>query len=358
MVTPFKPAKEESLCIEVTTHCNSSCMQCFVQTSIPEQTSLSLKAVKAIIAEGYASGFRRLHLTGGEPLLWGGLFASLDYAFEQGYRKVSMNTNGCLLTAPISCKLAAYKALSISISLDGPEEIHDRFRSKNSYRQAVAGIENALEAAIDLKIFSIVRKSLMPALPHFANDLFNKFCGIRYLTLIQLIRTNKDIFPLPEELLGADDFIKLVQTVSLLNLKGLKIRIKDNPLSNIAAGLMGMPWMPTSTPLYRNGSLMIRANGNISLSHSTGINFGKHKRGMIQKTMNSTEYQSAVAPDRLICTACCYRTVCRQNGLFRPLCSGMDSGNDAPFCKKVLDYITNGQCKNLLLHSKLCPVEI
>lgn len=106
MVNMFQRIKKESLCIEVTTHCNSNCVQCFVQTGLSEHSNLSLDAVKTIIAEGYTLGFRQLHLTGGEPLIWNGLFEALNYAFEKGYKTVTMNTNGRLLTAEIARRLS------------------------------------------------------------------------------------------------------------------------------------------------------------------------------------------------------------------------------------------------------------
>jgi len=339
MPNTFEPIKCESLCIELTTQCNSNCIQCFVQNGLSEHATLSLDAVKTIIASGYASGFRQLHFTGGEPLLWDGLFGALDYAIGKRYRAITMNTNGSLLTTEIAHKLATYKALSVSVSLDGPEIIHDRFRGKNSYRQTIAGIQNALDAGINLRIFTVARKSLLPFLPHFANDLFKTFCDIKYLTLIQLICVTDMAIPFPEELLEVDDFIKMVQTVSLLNLKGLKTKIKNSPLAMVAADMMGMSWMPPSPPIYREDSLMVRANGNISLSHSTRSSFGKYEPGMIQKVMDSREYKTAVAPNQSICPACNFTGLCRESGLIRPSDLYMHAPADEPYCKKVLKQI-------------------
>ena len=109
MVNMFQCIKKESLCIEVTTHCNCNCVQCFVQNRLSEHSDLSIDAVKTIIAEGFTLGFRQLHLTGGEPLLWNGLFEVIDFAFEKGYKTVTMNTNGSLLTAETTRRLAACK---------------------------------------------------------------------------------------------------------------------------------------------------------------------------------------------------------------------------------------------------------
>ena len=166
---------QEALAIEVTTRCNGSCLHCFARSGISRRSSLPVDLVKEIIVEGYDAGYRHLHITGGEPLLWKGLFETLDYGFGVGYETIFMNTNGTLITEEISKRLADYGSFSISVSLDGPEALHDRIRGKGSHRRTMRGIEKALNAGNDLTIFTTVTKSLLPELPHFVDDLYKKF---------------------------------------------------------------------------------------------------------------------------------------------------------------------------------------
>jgi len=351
---------EESLCIEVTTHCNSDCRHCFVQAAGLERSSLSDDVVKKIIAEGYDAGYRGLHITGGEPLLWEGLLKALDYAFDIGYQTATMNTNGRLLTEDVAQKLVAYDGLSISVSLDGPETLHDRLRGKGAYKQAVSGIDQAIEAGIDLRIFTIARKSLLPVLPHFIDDLFNKFYGIKYLTLIQLIDVINDGFDLAEELLDPDDFLQLVQTLALLNLYGLRAKLKNNQLANIVSKLMGTPWLPQAHPLCKEGSLIIMADGNICLSHSSRDSFGKYAPGIIQKVLSSDEYQLAAGPNQSRCPACKYTELCRKNGMVRPWEPQVNPHPKEPYCKRVLDSVVvrSPREKSCSKHSPLTSVVI
>ena len=143
---------DDCLSIEVTTRCNGKCRHCFAQAGVSTYVSLAPDVAKNIISEGYHTDYRQLHITGGEPLLWDGLFETLDYAFNIGYQKITMNTNGRCLTGKTAQRLAAYKGLSISVSLEGPQELHDRIRGDGSYRQAVRGIDRALDASIDLHV--------------------------------------------------------------------------------------------------------------------------------------------------------------------------------------------------------------
>jgi MoaA/NifB/PqqE/SkfB family radical SAM enzyme len=329
----------KTISIEVTTHCNSGCPHCFARAGMQGYSSLSIDLVKEIITEGYAVGFRHLHITGGEPLLWEGLFEALDYTFGIGYQSVFINTNATLLTAEIAKKIAAYKDCSISVSLDGDQPLHNRLRGEGSYRKTVSGIETVLDAGIELVIFTLARKSLMAALPHFAEDLYRQFPDIACLILIQLFSLTDDAFALSEEFLEPHDFLKLVQTVSLLNLHGHSIIVKNNPLTNVVSKLFEMPWIPQTPPLYRSGNIFVMANRNISISHSCRKGLAKYKPGIIRQVLASKAYQAAVAPDQKICPTCQYENVCRENGMVRPSEYYRDPYPDVPYCQRVLQNV-------------------
>jgi MoaA/NifB/PqqE/SkfB family radical SAM enzyme len=335
----YPGVEQEKLAIEVTTHCNSSCLHCFAHAGISRHSSLPIDLVKEIIAEGYDAGYRHLHITGGEPLLWKGLFEALDHGFDMGYKTIFMNTNGTLITEEISKKLAAYRSFSISVSLEGPEPLHDRLRGEGSYRRALLGIERALNAGNDLTIFTTVTKSLLPALPHFADDLYKKFLSINYLILIQLISITNGAFALSGEFLEPKDFLRLVRIVALLNLYGLRSLVKKNPLANVVSMLIGMPWIPRVPPLYCEGSLIVMANRHISVVHSNRDSFDRYRPGMIRKVLDSESYRRAVAPNETTCPSCKYAQLCRENGMIRPSEGFRDTHNNIPYCKRVLDRI-------------------
>jgi MoaA/NifB/PqqE/SkfB family radical SAM enzyme len=333
----YKEKYEESLSIEVTNRCNSACSHCFVRAAISECSDLSIDLVREIISEGYHLGYRRLHITGGEPLLWEGLFEALDYAFSLGYKKILINTNGTLLTEDFVNRCSGYHGLSISVSLEGPESFHDRVRGQYSYKRAVLGIEKALDAGNDLYIFATVSKSLLPVLPYFVDEIYKRFPGIKCLTLIQLIRVKDDLFDLSNEVLDPEDFLKLVRMVSLLNIYGHKTEILNNLLAVVVSKLFEIPWIPRVLPLHRPGHLIVIANRNIALSHSTFNSFGKYEPGMIERVLASNEYRTAVAPDETTCPSCGYTKLCKENGMIRPSEWYRDMYPEVPYCKRVLD---------------------
>ncbi len=326
----------DRLSIEVTTRCNSSCSHCFVRGRGGQRSSLALDLVQTMVGEGYEAGYRCLHITGGEPLLWDGLLSIFDYAFALGYQTAFLNTNGTLLTGEVSRKLAGYNGLSVSVSLQGPRQRHDFIRGKGSYDQARKGIDNALNAGLPVHIFTAVGRSLITGLPRFSEWVFRVYPAIEQLNFIQLIRVPEDVFDLSKELLSPDDFLRLVRMISLLNLYGMKVDLLNNPLAAVASRVLKMPWEPLSPPLYRPGNLMITAERRITLAHSTTDHFGIYKPGILQKITTSDGYFCAVSQDRIVCRNCVYSRRCRREGMLRPSEWYRDMFPRVPYCKRVL----------------------
>lgn len=326
----------DRLSIEVTTRCNSSCSHCFVRARGRRKSSLAPDIVQTMVHEGYEAGYRHLHITGGEPLLWDGLLGVFDYAFALGYQVAILNTNGTLLTSEVSRKLAGYSGLTVSVSLQGPRRRHDLIRGQGSYDRARKGIENTLNAGLPIRIFTTVGRSMIPDLPHFAEWVFGTYPGIERLTLIQLIRVPGDVFDLSKEVLNPEDFLRLVRIISLLNLYGLNVDLLNNPLAVVASRVLNMPWVPLSPPLYRPGSLMITADLRITLAHSTTNHFGIYKPGILPKIINSEDYRCTVSQDRTICRNCVYSRLCSQEGMLRPSEWSRDMFQQVPYCKRVL----------------------
>jgi MoaA/NifB/PqqE/SkfB family radical SAM enzyme len=339
----FPGMREQTLSLEVTTRCNGYCAHCFARAGLSRHFSLSVTLAKEIITEGYEAGYRRLHITGGEPLLWKGLFETLDHSYGIGYKEVFINTNGTLLTGDINARLTTYKCLSISVSLDGTEVLHDRLRGEGSYKQIIRGVEKALDAGVAVYIYTTVRKALLQEIQHFAYELYRKFPGIKNLMFIQLIRVADDVFDLSEELLEPEDFLLLVKMVALLNLFGFRCVVNRNPLTNVVSKLIEMPWIPPVPPLYYEGSLIVMANRHISVVHSNRGSFDRYRPGMIRKVLASDAYRKTVAPDETTCPSCKYAQLCRENGMIRPSEWFRAMRTDIPYCKRVLERIIRFQ---------------
>lgn len=328
--------QDKCLSMEVTTLCNSACSHCFVRARGARGESIPPELAQQLLQEGYDLGYRDLHITGGEPLLWKGLFELLDYASDLGYQKVFLNTNGRLLSGDLCRRLASHKGLAVSISVQGPKRLHDSVRGNGSYDGALHGAKTALSAGLAVHVFTVVGRRLLPDLHLFGNELFDALPDIRRLTFIQIIRVPSDVFDLSTELLSPEDFITFVRKVSLLSLYGMKVDVLNNPLATITARVLKMPWLPFSQPLYRSGSVMVTADLRVTLAHSSTHSFGRYEPGALREIVHSAEYCSAVSGDKATCLDCLHTELCRNGGMTNPSEWYRDMSPQLPYCVRVL----------------------
>lgn len=328
----------EYLSIEVTTECNSKCIHCFASAGRTKRSTLDIETVRSIMKEGYELGYKTIHFTGGEPLLWPHLTQILNEAFEIGYPAAFINTNGTLLSKEKCAEFARHgEKLRFSLSLHGPEELHESIRGKGSYKKTTEGLKNALDHGLKINIFTSVGKSLLERLPEFVTMVFSEFSGIEYMAMIQLIRVHQDSYDLSDELLDPKDFIQFVQTVSMLSLYGLNVRIIENDLSNVLTDLLNIRWLPPEPSISRPGRAVIMADGNITVYHSSRETFGLYKPGSLLETVQSDAYRKEVEINCTGCIGCPHTILCERNRIRRPSEWFRDMHPEVPFCRRVLD---------------------
>ena len=86
-----------------------------------------------------------IHFTGGEPLLYDGLWEVMAYARAKGYG-VAMMTNGCLVTEEAGNRAFDLGISDIQVSLEGPPKLHTSIRGKGSFDAAAKGVGNLVGA--------------------------------------------------------------------------------------------------------------------------------------------------------------------------------------------------------------------
>ena len=341
------------LSLELTTRCNCDCRHCFARAGLSEEATLDPALVETICEEGFHIGYRRLHLTGGEPLLWPDLWDLLEKVFTLGYHSVFLNTNGLLLDRATASRLARYKGLSLSVSLEESREWHDALRGPGTYRCAAEGIACAVAAGVPLRIFTVIGKTLLTRLSAFVDAVAQKFPGIEGLTLIEITGDPAALGDLSRELMAPDDFVRMVRTISVLNLCGFITAVLNDPLVNVAADLMQLPYVPPSGALCRPGKLVIRADRRMTLAHSTRESFGTYSPGALAKVLTGRDYRKAVGPDNVTCPTCRYRLLCRKHGMWQPSIRIVDRELGLPFCQRVLGCIDTSVERH---HYDKCPV--
>jgi MoaA/NifB/PqqE/SkfB family radical SAM enzyme len=169
-----------NLNLNLTRRCNLKCAMCEQHRHNPGPTGLPwydpgrelpLSAWVGLLDQ--VAAFRpRLYLTGGEPTLYPHFTAFLIEAKRRGFG-VHLQTNGTLLDR-VADSLVAQDVEMVTVSLDGPLEVHDAIRGQNgAFRKTCEGIK-ALVAARDrqrspgpiILINCVISQASLPTLDH------------------------------------------------------------------------------------------------------------------------------------------------------------------------------------------------
>ena len=144
----YKEPQLRYLFLELTMACNSKCFHCGSRCEPGAVSGLPMDKYLQVLEEVRENfDLRRLMLciTGGEPLLYPDFFELLGRANEMGYQW-GMTTNGTLITREKAKLLRQTGMKTVSVSIDGLEESHDRQRGLDGgYRMAMQGIQNLID---------------------------------------------------------------------------------------------------------------------------------------------------------------------------------------------------------------------
>jgi MoaA/NifB/PqqE/SkfB family radical SAM enzyme len=166
--------------------CNLKCVMCnhWRETREPP---LSIARFRAALDELAALGCRKIHFTGGEPLLRPQVPDLTAHASALGLR-VNMTTNGTLVSKELARRLTESGLRGVNLSLDSPDrKVHDHVRGeRGAWKKTVRAVEYFRRAAhkgkLAVRLNTVVNRanyaSLAP-LPDLAAGL-----GVDALNLI------------------------------------------------------------------------------------------------------------------------------------------------------------------------------
>jgi len=156
----FSSDKRPVVVWNITRRCNLKCVHCYAHAkNITFNNELSTVEGKNLLADLADFGVPVILFSGGEPLTRKDLPELAAYAVKKGMRAV-ISTNGTLITPQKAQTLKEIGLSYVGISLDGMEEINDRFRGvKGAFRSALEGIENCKKAGIKVGLRFTINKS-------------------------------------------------------------------------------------------------------------------------------------------------------------------------------------------------------
>jgi 12,18-didecarboxysiroheme deacetylase len=155
----FSHDKKPVVVWNITRKCNLKCVHCYAHAKEKAfENELSIQEGFSIIDDLAEFGVPVILFSGGEPLVSKDLPELAAYAVKKGMRAV-ISTNGTLITKKTAQTLKEIGLSYVGISIDGMEEINDRFRGvKGAFNSAIKGIENCKAAGIKVGLrFTINR---------------------------------------------------------------------------------------------------------------------------------------------------------------------------------------------------------
>lgn len=175
------------LFVELTDRCNLACMHCGSRCG-PENgnyldANLLIWTLKTV-AEDFPPASVMICLTGGEPMLHPG-FYDIAAAIAALRLPWGMTTNGTLIDAAAAAELKRLRMGSITLSLDGVERTHDRFRGvQGNFRRTLEAIGTLQKAGIPVQVTTVVHKKNLSELEQIYDLMLGM--GVRSWRVINL----------------------------------------------------------------------------------------------------------------------------------------------------------------------------
>ena len=159
----------KALCLNIAHDCNLACKYCFASQGDYGGVKRELmpfdvakRAVDFLISQSGPRKHLEIDFFGGEPLMnWDVVKQTVEYVEEEGKKhnkifKLTMTTNGLLLNQEKIDYLNDHK-MSMVLSLDGREEVHNRMRpsagGKDTYHPIADNLVNAVKQRDGLEYY-------------------------------------------------------------------------------------------------------------------------------------------------------------------------------------------------------------
>ncbi len=174
----------------VTSRCNAKCRHCFFHKALNDvERDLSLAEI-----ENFSTSLGKLlwlNYSGGEPFIREDLYETYEiFAKNNAVENIAIPTNGILtekIYADVEKMLrdGRFKTLTINLSLDGPQDVHDETRGIACYEkvfqtyEALASLKRSYKK-LSLMIATVITRRNCRVLNAFHREVIRTMPGIDY----------------------------------------------------------------------------------------------------------------------------------------------------------------------------------
>jgi MoaA/NifB/PqqE/SkfB family radical SAM enzyme len=200
---------------EATMRCNLHCEFCYVLDFLNIEGEWRQEMTLDVLRRAFPdqTGFQ-VSLTGGEIFMRKDIMSVLDLFRQKGYSCGYLTTNGTIINDERADALAGLAAAGflkhISVSIDGPGDLHDKARGvKGTFERTCAGLRRLQEAARKRK--APLRVSINTTVAHESLDTLDRMVDVAGELGVDAIGLNHLMYSTPDEveetlrLIGAPD---------------------------------------------------------------------------------------------------------------------------------------------------------
>lgn len=142
---------------EITLACCFSCKYCGSSGGKARANELTTDECLDVARQLSELGCRRISLIGGEVFMRRDWYTIVKALTDLGIR-VCIITNGFLFTDAIIRQLKSANIESVAVSLDGPEEVHDKYRQSGSYSRAKQAVDTLSANGIPVTMITTLNR--------------------------------------------------------------------------------------------------------------------------------------------------------------------------------------------------------
>lgn len=327
----------DTVLLKVASRCNLDCSYCYVyhmgDDAWRDQPKLMSQAVVEKVAASLGAQYRKQQtpfsvvMHGGEPLMLGGkrLRAICDALRAELPHPCGLHiqTNGVLLSDELIDILVAYD-VGVSVSFDGPEQVHDGFRvdhqDRGSHARVLAGIARLAARSDAFPLFAGVLAVINPESEPF--EVYQSLKATGAPNLDFLVRDgNWDSLPFGKQSASSieyGDWLARLLKHYLADATPPRIRILDDMMRLLLGGASQKEGVGNTD----YGILVIEANGRIDkndtlkVAHPGADRFERPwsiLRDTLDTFLASPGYEAYFDQQRRLsatCAACPDRPVC------------------------------------------------
>lgn len=174
-----------SVMIELTHRCNLSCRHCLANASSRGSSNreLSTEEVFQLIERLRVLQIYAISFSGGEIFVRRDLFEILRFIRNAGAQRVTLFTNGTLISESAAMQLKTLGIRHVVTSVDGMEASHDFIRGKGAFASTMNGIRALVEQGIRPRVTYTVM--------HCNYDQLLEVCGVLYGYGVRVLSANR-----------------------------------------------------------------------------------------------------------------------------------------------------------------------